>query len=99
MDITRYTDLKPAPRAVFDSLHERQSRVRFMLPTPDGDWRSVTWGAFATQIRRSALFLASAGFKTGDRGAICAGNSVEWMSAALGLQTAGGVMVPIYPAS
>ncbi len=99
MDITPYLELKPAPRAVFDSLPERKTRVRFMLPTPDGDWRAVTWGAFATQIRRCALFLSSVGVKPGDRGAIFAPNSVEWMAAALGLQTAGGVMVPIYPAS
>ena len=99
MDVTPYLELKPAPHAVFDSLPERKTRVRFMLPTPDGDWRAVTWGAFATQIRRCALFLSSVGFKAGDRGAIFAPNSVEWMSAALGLQTAGGVMVPIYPAS
>ena len=53
MDITPYTELKIDPRAVFDTLSERKTRVRFMLPTVDGDWRSVTWGAFATQIRRA----------------------------------------------
>ncbi len=45
--------LKIAPRAVFDNLPERGSRVRFMIPTGDGDWRAVTWGAFASQIRRA----------------------------------------------
>ena len=99
MDITAYLDLKPAPRAVFDSLNERKSRVRFMLPTPEGDWRSVTWGAFARLIRQASLFLTSTGFQPGDRGAIYAPNSVEWISAALAIQSAGGVMVPIYPAS
>ena len=99
MDITAYLDLKPAPRAVFDCLPERKSRVRFMLPTPDGDWRAVTWGAFARSIRQAALFLTSVGFQPGDRAAIYAPNSVEWLSAALAIQSAGGVMVPIYPAS
>ena len=37
--------------------------------------------------------------KGGDRGAIYAPNRVEWASAALAIQAAGGVMVPIYPAS
>jgi long-chain acyl-CoA synthetase len=32
-------------------------------------------------------------------GAVFAPNRVEWMSAALGLEAAGGVMVPVYPAS
>ena len=99
MDITAYLDLKPAPRAVFDSLPQRRSRVRFMLPTPDGDWRAVTWGALAKSIRQAALFLTSVGFQPGDRAAIYAPNSVEWISAALAIQSAGGVMVPIYPAS
>src|SRR5688572_1384930 len=99
MDISNYLEVKAAPRWVFDALPERQTRVRFMLPTPEGDWRAVTWGAFATQIRRCALFLSSVGVKPGDRGAIFAPNSVEWMSAALAIQTAGGVMVPIYPAN
>ncbi|MFT3835947.1 MAG: AMP-dependent synthetase/ligase [Myxococcaceae bacterium] len=99
MDVTRYLEVKPAPKAVFDSLPERRTRARFMLPTPDGDWRSVTWGAFADQIRHCALFLAQVGLKPGDRAAVFAPNSVEWLSAALGIQTAGGVMVPIYPAS
>ena len=99
MDITPFTELKIAPRAVFDSLAERRSRVRFMLPTPDGDWRAVTWGAFASQIRRAALFLGTAGLASRDRAAIFAPNRVEWIAAALAIQAAGGVMVPIYGAS
>ena len=63
MDITPYLDLKIAPRAVFDTLAERAARApRFMLPAPDdGDWRAVTWGAYARQIRDVALFLAAVG--------------------------------------
>ncbi len=99
MDITPYLELKPAPHAVFDALPARSSRVRFMLPTPEGDWRAVTWGAFAKLIRQTAMFLPSVGFQPGDRAAIYASNCVEWMAAALAIQAAGGVMVPIYPAS
>jgi long-chain acyl-CoA synthetase len=99
MDITPYLDLKPAPRAVFDTLAERSTRARFMLPTADGDWRAVTWGAYAKLIKHAALFLASAGMKSGDRAAIFAPNSVEWISAAMAVEATGGVMVPIYPAS
>ncbi|MFZ5443726.1 MAG: AMP-dependent synthetase/ligase [Myxococcota bacterium] len=99
MDITPYLELKPAPRAVFDSLPERKTRPRFMLPTPDGDWRVVTWGAFAKGIRNAALFLASSGLQPGDRAAVFAPNSVEWISSALAIQAVGGVMVPVYPAN
>ncbi|MFO0599323.1 MAG: AMP-binding protein [Myxococcaceae bacterium] len=99
MDITPFLDLKPAPRAIFDNLEERKTRVRFMLPTPEGDWRSVTWGAYAKGIRQAALFLASAGLQSGDRAAIFAPNSVEWISAAMAIEAVGGVMVPVYPAN
>ncbi len=104
MDITPYRELKIAPRAVFDRLAERASRVRFMVP--DGaDWRAVTWGAFARQIRQAALYLGApgaggaGGLAAGDRAAIFAPNRVEWMAAALAIQAAGGVMVPVYPSS
>ena len=97
MDITNYLELRIAPRAVFDSLGERASRVRYMVP--DGsDWRAVTWQAHAEQIRRCALYCG-AELKGGERAAIFAPNRVEWMAAALGIQAAGGVMVPIYPSS
>jgi len=99
MDITPYTELKIAPRAVFDTLSERKTRVRFMLPTADGDWRSVTWGAFAAQIRKASLFLGTVGLSTGDRAAIFAPNRVEWIAAALAIQAAGGAIVPIYAAN
>jgi long-chain acyl-CoA synthetase len=99
MDITPYTELKIAPRAVFDTLPERRSRVRFMVPIAGGDWRAVTWGAFAAQIRSIALFLAASGLGPRDRAAIFAPNRVEWISAALAIQAAGGVMVPVYAAN
>jgi long-chain acyl-CoA synthetase len=100
MDITPYLDdPKIAPKVVFDSLDERGSRVRFMLPTADGDWRGMTWNAFADQIRRCGLFLMDAGIEAEDHAMIFAPNSVEWASAALAIQGAGGVMVPVYPSS
>ena len=98
MDITPYLEPRIAPRAVFDSLAERTGRARFMVPTPDGGWAKVTWDAFAEQIRNAALFVASEA-APGERAAIFAPNRVEWMSAAMGIQAAGGVMVPIYASS
>ncbi len=99
MDVTPYLELKTAPQWVFDALDERRTRPRFMVPTEDGDWRAVTWGRFADQIRHLASYLASVGLASGDRGAIYAPNRVEWLSAAYAIQAAGGVMVPVYPAS
>lgn len=97
MDVSRYLEIRPAPTVVFDHLPERASRPRFMLPDGD-DWRAVTWQAFADQIRDVALYLSTE-MKNGDRACIFAPNRVEWLSAALGIQAMGGVMVPIYGSS
>jgi len=70
-----------------------------MIPDGEGDWRAMTWQAYADQIRHIGLFLMNAGLKNGERAAIFAPNRVEWISAALATQAIGGVMVPIYPNS
>ncbi len=98
MDVTKYLDLRIAPRAVFDSLAERKDKPRFYVKR-GGAWQAITWQAFADQIERVALWLASVEFVPGDRAAIYAPNSVEWAAASLAIQAAGGVMVPIYAAS
>jgi long-chain acyl-CoA synthetase len=97
MDVTPFMDLRIAPRAIFDSLPERRARVRFMVPDGQGDWRAVTWGAFAAQIRRTASFLLASGISPTDRACVLGPNRVEWLSAAMAIQAAGGVTVPIYP--
>jgi long-chain acyl-CoA synthetase len=98
MDISAFRELRIAPRAVFDRLDERAARPRFMLPLEGGGWRAVTWADHARDIRHIACFLHGE-LGAGDRAAIYAPNSVAWMAAALGIQAAGGVMVPIYPAN
>ena len=99
MDITPYLDLKIAPRAIFDSLSIRKDRARFMVPTgTPGEWRPVTWGTYAQEIKELALFLGTI-LQAGDRASIYAPNRIEWGSAALAIQAASGAIVPIYPAS
>ena len=98
MDITPYLTLQPAPRAVFARLPTHADRPRFYLPSPAG-WRPVTWGAFASMIRSAALWLSAEGLEPGERAVVFGGNSVAWGAAALAIQAAGGVMVPLYPAS
>lgn len=98
MDATPYLEPRPGPRPVFDHLAERAERPRFFVPQGDG-WRPITWREHAREIEDVALWCASVGLVPGGRATIFAHNRVEWMAAALGIQAAGGVMVPIYPAS
>ena len=89
--------LRPRPRG-FDRPRRTATACASWSAAGDGV-AAVTWGAFALQIRGVALFLASTGSSPAIGVAIFAPNRVEWTSAALGIQAAGGVMVPIYAAS
>ena len=60
----------------------------------DGDVR-LGFGELADRVRRTAGAFASAGVGPGDRVALWAPNSAEWIVAAFGLLTAGGVLVPV----
>ncbi|WP_328392898.1 FadD3 family acyl-CoA ligase [Nocardia sp. NBC_00416] len=60
----------------------------------DGDLR-VSYTELGDRIRRAAGSFAEAGIGKGDRAAVWAPNSAEWIIAALGLLTAGGTLVPV----
>jgi long-chain acyl-CoA synthetase len=100
IDLSRYLDLRSAPRVLFDLVDERAARPRFHIAGPGGAIaRTVTWAEHAAEIRHLAAFLLAAGIRPGDRAAILAVNSTAWAAAALAIQAARGVLVPIYPAS
>ncbi len=60
----------------------------------DGRLR-LTFTELTERIRVAAGAFASAGIGKGDRAAVWAPNSAEWIIAALGLVTAGGVLIPV----
>src|SRR6201988_4654636 len=60
----------------------------------DGPLR-LTFAEAVERIRRAAGAFADLAVGKGDRVAIWAPNSAEWIIAAFGLLTAGGVLVPV----
>jgi HIP---CoA ligase len=60
----------------------------------DGPLR-LTFIELTDRVRRAAGAFATLGIDKGDRVAIWAPNSAEWIIAAFGLLTAGGVLVPV----
>ena len=60
----------------------------------DGDVR-LTFAGLHRTVRRAAGAAMAAGISKGDRAAIWAPNSWQWVVAALGMQAAGGVLVPM----
>ncbi|MEY3012462.1 MAG: hypothetical protein RIT45_1197 [Pseudomonadota bacterium] len=97
MDPTPHLRVEPAPTTVFRHLEARGDRVRFRVPRPDGSERLVRWHEMAAQVRAIAATLRAHGVGPGDKGAVFAGNSVEWFFAALAIEAVGAAMVPVYP--
>ncbi|HUJ65083.1 MAG TPA: AMP-binding protein, partial [Acidimicrobiales bacterium] len=60
----------------------------------DGGVR-LSFAALADAVSESAGAAVAAGLRKGDRAAIWAPNVWEWVVAALGLQRAGAVLVPL----
>ena len=60
----------------------------------DGD-RRTTFAGLRDLVDGAARGLLASGIEPGDRVAVWAPNSTEWIVAALGITTAGGVLVPI----
>ncbi len=60
----------------------------------DGPLR-LTFTELADRVRRAAGAFRALGIDKGDRVAVWAPNSAEWIIAAFGLVTAGGVLVPV----
>jgi len=57
--------------------------------------RRVPYSALQAMVDEAARALMASGIEPGDRVAIWAPNSLEWIVAALGITSAGGVLVPI----
>ncbi|MGH1565283.1 AMP-binding protein [Mumia sp. DW29H23] len=72
------------------SAHEHADRVAVV----DGD-RTLTYSELFTESRRFAAALVADGVERGDRVAIWAFNSTEWIVAVLGIHQAGATLVPI----
>src|SRR5688572_33350795 len=59
-------------------------------------FRLITWRDIAAQACRAADAIAERGIAGGDRVAIAAGNSLDWIVADLAIQMLGGVVVPLH---
>jgi acyl-CoA synthetase (AMP-forming)/AMP-acid ligase II len=60
----------------------------------DGD-RRVTWAGLADRMTAAARAVVAAGVGPGERVALWAPNSLDWIVASLGVYAAGAVLVPI----
>jgi long-chain acyl-CoA synthetase len=86
----------PAHRALVNWAREMPDR-EFLLQPVDGELRTFTWKESADISRRMAAALGNLGLSRGDKVAILAKNSAEWLLADYAIAMAGMISVPIYP--
>jgi acyl-CoA synthetase (AMP-forming)/AMP-acid ligase II len=78
------------PRLVTDAA----ARLGDQLAVSDGD-ETITYAELAARVDRAARAFIASGLQAGERASIWAPNIHEWIVAALGLHSAGGVLVPL----
>jgi long-chain acyl-CoA synthetase len=76
---------------------EKMPDREFLLQPVDGRLHVITYKEALDQVRRMAAALLGLGMVPGDRIAILAKNSAEWVLADLSIAMAGMISVPIYP--
>nr|AZO92738.1 RifA [Micromonospora okii] len=86
--------IKPLPVVLQENAARSPDKVAFA-----DDRRAVTYGDLEARTRRLAGHLAGLGVRRGDRVAICLGNTVAAVESCLAIVRAGGVGVPLNPAS
>ncbi len=65
----------------------------------EGRWVEVSWGAVLEQVRRVSAGLVARGVKPGERVALFADTSLQWVVCDLAISAARAITVPIYPSS
>ncbi|MBK19366.1 MAG: long-chain fatty acid--CoA ligase [Rhodospirillaceae bacterium] len=82
--------------ALFYDQATQKGDAPFLWCKQDGDWKSVSWAAAASQVSALASALKGLGIETGDRVGLISESRPEWPIADLAIMAAGGITVPAY---
>ena len=80
---------------ILENLEGRPDHV-FLQEARDGQLHAYPGSHLANRLRRARNWLRAAGVKPGDRVALLAGNSVDWVTADLAILAEGAIAVPLY---
>src|SRR5690348_8096875 len=80
---------------IFNQL-KSSSGARLLQEIRDGEIKGATGGELLELIRQARGFLASKNLKKGDRCALLAPNSIEWVAMDLAIMAEGLIVVPLY---
>ena len=87
--------MKTLPQIFLES-RERPDKHKALLFKVQGQWQSHTWKKYFEMAEGLAHYLIRAGVQAGDRVAIFSETRPEWAISDLGIQSLGGITVPIY---
>jgi long-chain acyl-CoA synthetase len=90
---------EPAFRSVVELFQHRVASTpgaEAMSGRRGGQWYTITWGETAQRVRTVACGLLSLGFQKGERAAILATSSPDWVIVDLAILSAGGATSTIY---
>jgi len=90
------TEKLTAHQALLNWAEKTPDRI-FLHQPVDGELRDISWREAADQSLRMASALLALGLTRGDKVAILAKNSAEWIMADIAIAMAGLVSVPVYP--
>jgi long-chain acyl-CoA synthetase len=77
--------------------YENSDKTAFAYkPSPDSDYKSVTWDTVREDVTAVASYLVEQGVEKGDRVAILSENRYEWAVVDLAIQVAGAINVALY---
>ena len=61
-----------------------------------GLWKNISWREYGERVKCAGIGMISLGLKRGDMASIMSSTRPEWLFTDLGIQSVGGITVPIY---
>ena len=87
--------MRTLPQFIRDSLKDERDNV--LVERVDGAWKGISSTQLLERIESLACAIRDAGLNAGDRVALIASDSVNWVAADFATLLAGCVVVPIFP--
>jgi long-chain acyl-CoA synthetase len=84
------------PKALICMAEKKPHRVA-MRQKVFGLWEDITWNDYRDRVECVTMGLNAIGLQKGDKAAIIGENQPEWLYSALGIMSAGGIFVGVYP--
>ena len=93
------TDTARSVPALFAQQVTRQGERLAIRFKEYGIWHRVSWRQYGDEVRRVAAALLAFGLRRQENVAVLAENRPEWLYCHLGIMSAGGITVGVYPTS